>query len=220
MIAKELITQSIIPLKTSDTGADALNIMEEFKVSHLPIVNNVDFLGVISETDIYNINSNDESIGSFVLTAQRPFVLANQHIFDVLKIISNLNLSLIPVVDDKNNYMGCITIFSIVKSIANLMSADNPGGLIVLELNVKDYSLAQIAQIVESNDAIILSAYSNSFSDSTKLEVTIKINKSNITPIIQTFNRYNYIIKATFAEEEYNDYLKDRYESFMNYLGI
>jgi hypothetical protein len=80
--------------------------------------------------------------------------------------------------------------------------------------------LSEIARIVESNDAKILSSYISSHIDSTKLEVTIKINRTDLSAIIQTFNRYNYTIKASFHQSEYVDDLKDRFDSFMSFLNI
>jgi len=87
-------------------------------------------------------------------------------------------------------------------------------------LNLHDYSLSEISRIVESNDAKILSLYISSHTDSTKLEVTIKINRTDLSAIIQTFNRYNYTIKASFHQSEYVDDLKDRFDSFMSFLNI
>ena len=46
MQAAELISKNTPTLKTSDTGEDALAIMELYRVSHLPIVNNILFLGL------------------------------------------------------------------------------------------------------------------------------------------------------------------------------
>ena len=106
MIARELITDGILPLKTSDTGKTALSWMEDYKLSHLPIVNNEKFLGLISEMDIYELNNFNEPLGNHTLSLKNPFVYEHQHIFDVLKLVNALRLTLIPVLDDENNYTG------------------------------------------------------------------------------------------------------------------
>ena len=63
--------------------------------------------------------------------------------------------------------------------------------------------------------------YLNSVPDSTKLEITLKLNRIDIGPVLQTFNRYNYIISASFSDQDvYNEGLQDRYDSLMNYLNI
>ena len=220
MLAKQLITESIIPLKTSDTGKDALNLMNEYKISHLPIVNNIDFLGLISEADINNLNNTKAPLGNHLLSLTHPFVTEYQHIFEVIKLIASLKLTLVPVLNDKNHYLGVITLNNLVDHFSKIIAVQNPGGVIVLEINYNDYVLTEIAQIIESNDAKILSLYVTSHPDSTKMELTLKINKIDIYSILQTFNRYNYIIKASYSEGDDFDDLQERYESLMKYLDI
>lgn len=221
MIAIDMITDIITPLKTSDNGIDALGLMEEYKVSHLPIVNNVDFLGLISESDIYSINNPEEPIGNYKLSLSMAFVQKHQHIFDVYRILGMYELSLIPVLDDKNKYLGSITLDTLSKKLSNASFISSPGGIIVLEMSENNYSLSEISQIIESNNAKIMAMYINSIKDSTKLEVSIKVNKMDIGSILQTFNRYDYFIKASFSEQEslFED-LNDRYNSLMNFLDI
>lgn len=220
MLAQELISESIIPLKTSDSGNTALTWMDEFRVSHLPIVNNIEFLGLISEADIYNLNSPEEPLGNHTLSLKRPFVYYNQHFFEIIKAVYEDNLTIIPVLDASNNYLGVITLNKLIQSFATSTSVNNVGGIIVLEVNINDYSAAEITQIIEYNDAKVLSLYIANHQDSTKMEVVIKINKIDITPIIQTFIRYNYIVKASITENDNNDDLKDRFDSFMNFLNM
>lgn len=220
MYARELISDDIPPLKTSDTGERALAWMDEFRVSHLPIVNNVDFLGLISESDILDFNSASEPIGGHSLNLSRPYVFDYQHTYDVLKVMSSLKLSVIPVLNDKDQYLGLIHLSTLLQHFAEMASMKESGGLLILELNLHDYSLSEIARIVESNDAKILSLYISSHIDSTKLELTIKINRTDLSGIIQTFNRFNYTIKASFHQSEYVDDLKDRFDSFMSFINI
>lgn len=220
MIARDLITEEIPPLKTSDTGIRALSWMDELKVSHLPIVNNNDFLGLISDTDILDLNKPEEPIGNHRLSLVRPFVTEDEHVFEVLKLIQNMKLTLIPVLAHDNSYLGVITLPSLIEKFAEIGSVSEPGGIIILEVNHNDYSLAEISQIVESNDGKILSLYITSQSDSNKLEITLKINKRDLSGIMQTFNRYDYEVKATFYQKEFNEDVKDRFDSFMNYINM
>ncbi len=221
MLAKELISDIIPPLMTSDNGIKALVWMEIFKVSHLPIVNNNDFLGLISDTDIYDLNEADQSIGAHPLSLIRPYVYWNQHIYEVISLVSKLNLTVIPVLNEHNHYIGSITVQDLAINFARLTAANEPGAIIILELNIHDYLLTEIAQIVESNDSKILSMHVSTFKNSTKLNVTLKLNTSNLTSIVQTFERYNYNIKASFLEDEKLEHFYDeRFESFMNYLDI
>lgn len=221
MLAKDLISDVVPALRTSDTGLKALSYMDIFRISHLPIVNNTEFLGIISDRDIYDLNMAEEPIGNHTLSLTRPFVIFNQHIYEVIELAARLELTVIPVLDEKNSYLGVINQNDLLKYIADLIAVKQPGAIIVLELNTNDYSLSQIAQIVEGNDAKILSVYISSPDNSTKLEVTIKINKTDMSSVIQTFNRYNYNIKASYLEnDQLAHMLDDRYELFMRYLSV
>lgn len=221
MLAKTMITGTITPLKTSDTGTAAIALMDEYRVSHLPIVNDVELLGVISETDIFNMASFDDPVGTCPLSITGAYVTEGEHIYEVIKTFSEHRLSLLPVVNDKNHYLGAITLQTMAEYIAMITASDNPGGIIVLEVNEKDYSLSEIAQIVESNDAKVLSLFLHSIPDSNKLEITLKLNRIDIGPVLQTFNRYNYIVMASFSDQDiYQEGLKDRFDSLMNYLNI
>jgi CBS domain-containing protein len=220
MFAKDLISETIPPLKTSDSGLKALSWMEEFKVSHMPIVNNVDFLGLISDADILDMNTPEEPIGAHQLSLIRPFVYETQHLYDVLKLVKTLKVSIVPVLNAENHYVGNITLTDLINHFASALSVQNPGGILVLELNSNDYSLSEIAQIVESNDAKILSTYLNEVADSTKIEVVLKINREDLRRIIQTFNRYQYKIKATIQQSDFEDDIRQRYDLFMNYINM
>lgn len=220
MIANELISAAVVPLKTSDTGKSARNAMDDMKVSHYPIVNNEQFLGLISMADLDDVNLPDEPLGNHNLSLFKPFIYFDQNIFDIVRVFYSLKLTVLPVLDRQNNFLGVILIHDLINGFAKLTSAESPGGIIVLEVNSRDYSMSAIANIVESNDAKILGFYVASFPDSTKLEVTLKLNKLDIQAVLQTLFRFNYIVKASFTEELDNDMLKERFDSLMNYLNI
>ena len=220
MLAKHLITGTIIPLKTSDTGITALSWMDDYKVSHLPIVNNVDFLGLISDVDIYNMNDFSEAVGNHTLSLSSPFVYDYQHILEIIKVVSIQKLSLIPVLDSRKRYLGSITLNKIIDGISVISAAKSPGGIIVLEVSQNDYTLSEISQIIESNNAKVLSLYVTTHDNSTKMNVVIKINKIDISAILLTFNRYSYDVKASFSEKEDAEVLRERYDSLIKYLNM
>lgn len=221
MIAKQLLTDAVSVVDTNNTGSDVLYFMDEEKLSVLPVVNNGNYIGLISEVEVFNMKDPDKPLADQKVPYKHVYVEENQHIYEVIKMMSVEKIPLLPVLDEKDRYKGSISIQTLIEHIGSFTAVGNPGAIILLELNQNDYVLSQIAQIVESNDAKILSLYVTSDKNSTKLEVTIKVSKMEIQAILQAFNRYNYIIKATYTEDEemYND-LKDRYDSLMNYLNI
>src|SRR6202012_5373423 len=144
----------------------------------------------------------------------------DQHIYDVIRLFYEQQLTVVPVLDIKKNYLGIIPINAMNTYFAAITSVAEPGGIIVLEIGNKNNSLAHMAQIVESDNAQILSSYIRTFPDSTRMEVTLKVNKLDISAIIATFIRYEYDIKATFNHSDDNDNSRDRYNSLMNYLNL
>lgn len=220
MIAENITSNEIPPLRTSDSGLKAIAWMEEFKVSHLPIVNNIEYLGILSEEDVFNLNSPEDPIGNHELSLEKTHVKNFQHVFDVLKIMTELNLTLIPVLNDKNEYIGCITQKEIVEHIARISSVRDPGAILILEMSQNDYKLSEIAQIVESENGKILNLYINSSEDSMKMDVTIKINKKDLSAIQNAFLRYKYNIKALYHESEIDDGMRDRFDMLMNFLNM
>jgi acetoin utilization protein AcuB len=167
------------------------------------------------------MNQPNEPIGNHELTLYKPFVTTEQHIFEVIGMASRLKLSVVPVLDTKNNYKGVITSNDLIRHIAGISSMDQPGAIIVLEVIDRDYSLSQIAQIVESNNVKILSMYITSSPASTLLEVTLKVNTSDLVSVIRTFERYNYEVKTWVTENDSMDrFYSERIDLLMKYLNI
>lgn len=220
MIAKDLISGTVLPLKASDTGLVALHWFDEFRVSHLPVVSDSQLLGLISEDDVFAAASFEEPVWNYPLQLQNISILHSRHIYEAIKLFADYKLTTLPVVDEKGNYLGLITLYDLVENMAATAAVSNPGGILVLDLNVNDFSMVEIAQIVEENDTKILSMYVNSPADTTRLELTMKLNRIDIQPVIQSFIRHDYTIKASFFESGYFDGLRDRYEMLMNYLNI
>jgi len=220
MIAKDLISGAVLPLKTSDTGLIAMHWFDEFRVSHLPVVGDSQLLGLISEDDIFAAGSFEEPIWGIQLQLQNISILHTRHIYEAIKLFADYKLTTLPVVDEKGMDLGVITLADIVKKLAATVAVSNPGGILVLELNANDFSMVEVAKIVEDNDAKILSFYVTSPEDSTRLELTMKLNRIDIQPIIQSFMRYDYTIKASFFESDYFDNLRERYDLLMTYLNV
>jgi acetoin utilization protein AcuB len=220
MVAKDLITEDIPTLTHTDTGEIGLRWMDEFKVSHLPVLKNGNFVGLISESDILDRMDLDQTLDVLFDHLPRPYVFENDHIYEVLHKISEHRISVVPVLTKDEIYLGCTSVHQVVSTIATTGGIKESGAILVLEINQIDYSLAQIAQIVESNNARILSSYVMSTPDSTKIEVTLKINKTELDPIIRTFERYDYVISASYQKSDFNDDLQLRYDSLINYLKM
>lgn len=220
MTAKELVTDGIIPVKTSDTGRMALSWMEDLRLLHLPIVNAEVFLGLISEVDIFSNNNFDEPVGNMELSLPNAFVLATDHIFDVLRLMHEQKLSLVPVVDEDLKYLGSITMQKIIESLSEAYSFNEPGSVIVLEMSANDFVLSTLARIFEDNDTKIISLFLRVDNESTRLEVNLKTNRIETGPLMQALNRFNYNVLGVYSSNPDADDLRERFEAFMKYMNI
>ena len=166
-----------------------------------------------------NWPSTEEYIEEHLPNLASPHVLQNQHLFDIIEVVEQNNLSVVPVLDNDQQYQGVITNRKLLYTIANSAAIQSVGGVIVLQMNNNDYSMTEIANIIESNDTKILSSYVISKKDSTKIELTIKLNKTDITAIIKDLERYEYNVKASYKEEDPNTDFVERYEQLMRFLN-
>ncbi len=215
-----IIAHDIPELSLSDNGVNALNLMEQFGIEHLPVVQDGKFIGLVCEDEILSM---DNPTQAFHLNHHEypMFCLAsNRHIYDAMKVIVEQKLTLLPVIDAEVNYLGSITLQTLLQGLYQIQSVNELGAILVLEMNMYDYSLSQIAQIVEGNDAKILNVSMSAVPNTTKVEITLKINKEDLNPILQTFNRYDYTVVDTYMEPKFSEDLKERYEEFMKFLNM
>ncbi len=219
MLAIELVTDTVVPVLLTDTVQTVIDRMIEFRVRHLPVINEQQFIGLISENDIIQ-HDNQELVSSLTLALMTSYVTEDQHIYDVIRLFHDQKLTLVPVLSAAKNYLGVISLSSMNNYFAEITAVDAPGSILVLEIDNKNNSLAHMAQIVEAENAQVLSSYVRSFPHSTRMEVTLKINKQDIAAINAAFIRYNYDVKAMFNYNDDNDDTMDRYNSFMNYLNF
>ena len=220
MIAAELINRNLPVIHSKDKCSKVLDLMDEFKVNHLPVVDGNTYLGLISETFIQSLDDDTDKVEEHLESLVKPFVFEDQHLFDALKLIDAFKLNIVVVLDKNEKYLGAFETSSIVHAITNLNAVNQSGGILVLEMNPRDYSMTQLSQIIEGNDARILASYVTPQEGSSNIEVTLKINREDLSSIIQTLHRFNYIVKSMFHQSEYDEDMRRRFEVFMNYINM
>jgi len=218
MITARILLISDVPsLSASDEPMGALDLMDQFRIAHLPVVENGKLLGLIGEDSLMELeNLQGDSTGLPLIKAT---VTPDTHILDVLKLASEHRLSIVPVVDSDNTYLGSVRMEDLVEQLAEMQGANQRGGIIVLELWDKDYSMQQISRIIEENNAKILST-TLSPGEGGKIEVNLKINQPDINAILSSFERFGYTIKASYQELAYTEDLRKRYDELMRILNI
>jgi acetoin utilization protein AcuB len=220
MLIKALIKDNIPSLKFSDTIKKAMSWMEEFHVTHLPVVNENGYAGLLSMQSLSGLDPQQFISSIDTALFDKSSITENRHVYEIMKLMHDREISVVPVLSEENKYLGLITLADVVQYFSGTGAVQDPGGIIVLEVNANDYTMSQIAQIIESNDASILSSFTNSIPAQNKIEITLKVNKTDLSRIIAGFERYNYNVKEFYHQNEYVDTLKSRYDSLMNYLNI
>lgn len=220
MIAPNLISDSIPALHLEDRGEHALVAMHEYNVSQLPVVEGVNYIGLVTMEDIINMKNLNKPLKSFAQTFRKPFVKDTAHIFDVMKAALEYNVRIVPVINNEHRYLGLISAESCLRAFALLNSVKDTGGILELEIAVKDYQLSEVARIVEDNEAEVLCFYTNINQETQRIEITLKLNTSEVAAIVAAFERYEYEVKAIYNDTAYTENLKERYDSLMRYLNV
>ena len=214
-----MISSTIPTLNLEDPVAQALELMSEFHVSQLPVVNNEKYLGLVFEEDLMNVDEN-AALKTIDTHFSKVAVNANSHFIEAVQTVNDYNLSIVPVVDKESEFIGVIPSDTLLRELGKITGASIPGGVIVLEMEQRNFSFSELSKLVETNDAQITQLNSYWDNNSSSFLVTLKINKFEISDIIATFQRYEYTVKYYFGEELYVNELKSNYDHLMNYLNI
>ena len=220
MKAIELIQSNVPPVRINEPIEKALNWMDEFKLNHIPVVNNTEYIGLLSDEMVYDYNNLSDSISKINFIGNQHFVLENTHFFQVVSFLSKFKLTIVPVCDDQKNYKGSISGKKLLDIFCAQSGFSSSGSVIVILVNNIDYQLSQISQIVESNDAKILSLYSEPLESNNQLRITLKLSECKLGAILQTFSRYKYIVEEIFSDDEINNLSQQRYDHLMKYLNV
>lgn len=220
MLNKDLISASVPTLSLTDTVFQALQLMTDYHLSHLPVISDDKYVGLVNEDQLLNIDNDGDLLEKFQQEFSKISVNANMHIVEAIRMTNEHNLSVTPVIDIDMNWVGAITASDLLKFVGKMYGMEDAGGIIVLELDKKEFSFSQISKLVETNDVSITQLNTYSDNNTGLLYVTIKINKFEISDIVATFQRYDYHVKYYFGEELYENELKTNYDHLMNYLNI
>lgn len=216
--ALNLISKGLPSLNRGESAMHVLNLMDELRVNDLPVVENGLFLGLANESDFLNAEVYQGEIQA-ELDLLNVSVSPDSHVLDVLKVISENDITVVPVVDEGNNYLGSITSADLLDHLAEMLGVMREGGIIVLQVFERDHSIQQIARIIEENNAKILSLSVVPASEG-NLEMHIKIDLPDLNPILQSLERFNYNVLSKFQASQFDDELKDRYNELMRYLNM
>ncbi len=220
MLTRELESQSLPYLHLTDKVYQALQLMNDNHVTHLPIVEGDKYTGLISEDDLLLAENDHDELGSLQQSFSSMAVKGHEHFLRAVQVAAENGLSVVPVVNEEGDLISTVVYNDLLKHASEFMSLNEPGGLIVLEVDSNQYSFNEISKLVETNDAQITQLNTNNDPETGIMQVTIRINKPEVSDIVATFQRYEYNVKYFFGEELYTNELKSNYDNLMNYLRI
>ena len=220
MLNKEIISEAIPSLNPGDPVFKALTLMTDFHIIHLPVVSENKLMGLVSEDDLLNVTDDQLPLSHLEQSFSKFVVHENGHFMEAVQCVNEFNLTVVPVVDKELSYLGSISAIDLLKYLGRFTGVNDPGALIILEMDKVSFSFSEISKLVETNDAQITQLNTYSDLQTGAFFVTLKINKFEVTDIVATFQRYEYHVKYYFGEELFQNELRSNYDHLMNYLNI
>jgi acetoin utilization protein AcuB len=220
LLNREIISASIPSLHLNDPVSQALDLMADFHVTHLPVVIEDKLAGLVSEDDLLNVENDSTLLAQLQPGFSKISAHADGYFYEAVQLVNENNLTLIPVVTGESEYTGAIIATDLLRHLGRVTGVNDLGGIIVLEMDKVSFAFTEISKLVETNDAQIIQL--NTYTDATSgsFFITLRINKAEISDIISTFQRYEYQVKYYFGEELYENELRNNYDHLMNYLNI
>lgn len=215
MKASEIISPHFLEISLEDIPNLAIDLMAEFGINELPVMENDEFIGIINRTSILSKEPIDKN-----RQLNKFFVMADLHLWDVFKAFGENGLEILPVLTESGAYLGTIIKKDLVKLVTNLSSVKRDGAIIELVMRPRDYSLSQISQIIEGNDVKVLSLIVNEIEGEDLVQVIIKLNAIKISGVLQTFGRYGIVVRQVYNFNDNTEWLSERRDALLRYLNI
>ncbi|MEZ4700453.1 MAG: CBS domain-containing protein [Rhodothermales bacterium] len=223
MTIQTLISEDTPPIRPGDTVEHALGLLLEMRVRHLPVVDDEGVLvGMVSENMLLDAFGPDAPVSSLLGLAPIS-VRPDTHIFDATKVIVDHELTALPVARENGQYVGMVKRHNLFDQFARMLATQERGAIIALEVNPRDYSLAQLAHIVEQNGVKILSSaaeHTAAGEEGDTMRVTLKLNVMDTSRVRHLLEHYGYHIVAYFSDDQDDDEFKYRLQEFMRYLEV
>ena len=220
MLAIELNNNIIPRLQLEDSVGKALQLINDFKVSHLPVVSEEKFLGLISEDDLLDASNKKMHIQLLQDEFIDVSIKENEHFLQAVNLSNQYQTSVVPVVNSEKEFLGSISGQNLLRALGNFSGAQEIGGIIVLEMERNQFAISEISRIVESNEATVLHLNTTVQPETGLLTVTLNINKRELSMIVAAFERYEYNVVYYFGEEKFENEIHSNYRHLMNYLDI
>lgn len=198
--------------------AEVLEIFNNFPYSHLPVKQEETYMGCIPVADA-RVFDPEKAVEDYHYALEGFFVRETDNWIDVLHNFSKNDSNIMPVLNEENVLLGYLELQDIMNLFTESPFLNNPGGILVIEKGMKDYSFSEISQIVESNGTHLLGAFVSG-TNNDRAQITIKTGTTPFNALFQTFRRYGYEVISQNPEDSFSTSLQDRSRYLDKYLNI
>lgn len=218
------ITQAIVKhdfqASPSERADQVLEKMEPHGYNALPVVHEGVYQGLLPLAKLRGLEDKTQKLASFDFSLLHVYIFEDQHVFDAIPLFASHETNVLPVINAEHQYGGIVDARSLITAVNEILDCERPGSVLVLELGQRDNALSHIAHIVESANAQILSSFTRFVPDSSRMEITLKINTSTLSDVVASLLRYDYQVKSTYSLEMDREDINARYEHLMNYINM
>lgn len=215
----QLLESSMITVDLHDTVSHAMEMMDEAKLEHLPVLDGLQYLGMVSFDELEDAEPSAEVI-SIQHRFIKPFVRTGDHFLQAIRVRAKFYIEQVPVVNEKNEWEGVIGTAKMLDQLSLLSGVSASGSMIVLEMPRHDYAPGEINRLVESNDSMIMQLNSIQDQHTGMMQVVLRINKEEVSDVVATFQRHEYNVLYYYGDESYDNSLQNNLDHLMNYLNF
>ncbi len=222
MIAAELIDPMLPALKPTDTVGDALEWMQEHRISQMVLTDQGEYKGLLSEDLLLDVADEDRPVGDVMRLFEQTFAFENQHSLELLGLVLEHRLDVLAVINDNREFVGTVSVNELLKNFARELGVSEPGAILILSIDERDYSLTEISRLVESNNVKIIGSQFSSaaYGIPDRSRLTLKLNRREIGPVVSTLERFGYTVESAFANAPIESIDQERLDLLMRYINI
>lgn len=219
MLASEVIQSSLPVLHYTDTVEDAIGLLQQNNIEHLAVLHNDNYEGLLSMDELLSAENTDvlSALTDKLIHVSIPY---NQHFLSALKLINETSVTALPVLSQNKEYLGVVTYATLIQNLSVFLGSDVPGGVFVIETAKHQFSIGELCRLVETNDAFVTQINTYIEHVSGQLIITFKINKTEVSDILATLQRFEYNVRYYFGEELFENSLKENFDNLMAYLNV
>lgn len=222
MLASALINPMLPALKLTDTVSTALEWMSDYSTQQLAVVEEEVYQGIVSEVLLLDAPDDTLPLADVIRQHTDVYATEHQHVYELLRLVNQYRLGVVPVVSEEGTFSGSILVSELLEHFADVLGVQEKGAVLVLKLSERDYSLSEVSRLIETNGTKVISSYYTSagtYENPDDARLTLKLNRTNINPIIATLERFGYDIEEAHANDPVESIDQERLDMLLRYLA-